>query len=85
MVRRLWHVLVIGHQWVVASARFTPGDPKQTNWMVMDETRKQIGYGWTEVWLRCRCGTDKAVRLIGDHSGVQGAAELVELERLANL
>lgn len=87
MIWRLWHFLVVGHQWRIISNVFNPGmgagQGSYIGSIYADDDKRRF-WGFTEVVMRCECGSVR-IKRIGNHTGIKNQEELNELERLAKL
>lgn len=87
MMIRFWHWLT-RHNWRVSSAVFLRQDSTVTfnavypNTYISEDVRR-LQYGQTEVIETCSCGGKRTSRYLGDHTGLRGAGEIAELERIA--
>ncbi len=84
MIKRLWHVLIVGHVWCEERVYLPPSDPDGR--LLLYESDYHQRYGLTVVHRTCECGASQNRKLIG-HFGAAGGPDLdlKELKRMARL
>ncbi len=83
MIKRLWHLLVVGHVWCEERVYLPPSYPDRA--LLTFKTDYHERYGLTVVHRICECGSSHTRKLIG-HFGTTGPdLDLKELKRMARL
>lgn len=87
MMKRLWHVLVVGHDWKLMSvclhSAFSGMLPINAE-KPMSEDIRFLVFGSTTTFEECRCGARRETRILGHHklAGEPVDAELEQLRKM---
>jgi len=77
MLRKIWHVLLSGHQWELKAQTKCAPSINLANWQAeqtyptisQEERSKLVSkffYGWSEALLICKCGVFTKIEMVGD-------------------
>jgi hypothetical protein len=86
MLKRIWHALVVGHQWKTYRESYAPGTDQVKVFGIRSETDRYEVYGFTTEYSRCECGATKKYRTVGiPEDKIEGSSEIEQLRKMAGL